>query len=297
MLARGLRGVAIYRRNWTTTGSLRALTAEIRRAAKGPVLIGIDQEGGTRFSLPPPFAERIPPEELGRKNDLKLIENQARAMGAELRAVGVNLDFAPMLDLHVNPESPVTQVRSFGADPKKAGACGRAFIRGMRRAGILTCAKHFPGHGDATVDPHEDLPRFDGTRALLAKRDLVPFHAAVRASVPLVMTAHILLPRVDAKRPASLSRVVLHGLLREKLGFRGVILADDLGMGAISRRFGAGDAAVESLRAGCDMVMLCHDWALVRPAIDAIADGYRSGAFDASAWRATDARLGRLLRR
>jgi beta-N-acetylhexosaminidase len=234
---------------------------------------------------------------LGRKNDLKLIENQARAMGAELRAVGVNLDFAPMLDLHVNPESPVTQVRNFGADPKKAGACGRAFIRGMRRAGILTCAKHFPGHGDATVDPHEDLPRFDGTRALLAKRDLVPFHAAVRASVPLVMTAHILLPRVDAKRPASLSRVVLHGLLREKLGFRGVILADDLGMGAISRRFGAGDAAVESLRAGCDMVMLCHDWALVRPAIDAIADGYRSGAFDASAWRATDARLGRLLRR
>jgi beta-N-acetylhexosaminidase len=297
MLTGGLGGVAIYRRNWTTIASLRALTAEIRAAAKGPVLIGIDQEGGTRFSLPPPFAARLSPEELGRKNDLKLIESQAHGMGTELRAAGVNLDFAPMLDLHVNRESPVTKVRSYGADPKRVGACGRAFIRGMRGARILTCAKHFPGHGDAAVDPHKDLPRFDGTRALLAKRDLVPFRAAVRAGVPLVMTAHILLPKVDAKKPASLSRVVLHELLREKLGFRGVILADDLGMGAISLRFGAGDAAIESLRAGCDMVMLCHDWSLVRPAIDAVTNAYRRGAFDAGEWRATDARLARLLRR
>jgi beta-N-acetylhexosaminidase len=297
MLARGLGGVVIYRRNWTTIESLRALTAEIRAAAGGPVLIGIDQEGGTRFSLPPPFAERISPEELGRRNDLKLLEKQAQEMGLELRDAGVSLDFAPMLDLHVNSESPVTKVRSFGADPKKVGACGRAFIRGMRRAGVLTCAKHFPGHGDAAVDPHEDLPRFDGTRALLAKRDLVPFGAAVRAGVPIVMTAHILLPRIDAKRPASLSRLVLQGLLRRRLAFRGVILADDLGMGAISRRYGAGEAAVESLRAGCDMVMLCHDWSLVRPAIDAVTAAHRRGAFDASEWRETDIRIARMLRR
>jgi beta-N-acetylhexosaminidase len=252
LLARGLGGVAIFRRNWTDVASLRALTTEIRRAAGRPVIIGIDQEGGTPFSLPEPFTQWPSPAELGERGDPKLIAKMSQAMGAELRAVGVNLDFAPMLDLHVNPESPVTKVRSYGADPKRVGEFGKAFIWGMAREGILTCAKHFPGHGDAVVDPHEDLPVFNGDMDRLNARELVPFRTAIRAGVATVMTAHILLQKIDRANPATLSRTVLHGILRRRLRFRGVILADDLGMGAISRRYGAGEAAVESLRAGSE---------------------------------------------
>jgi beta-N-acetylhexosaminidase len=297
MLARGLGGIALFGRNWTSVEGLRALTAEIRGAASRPLLIGIDQEGGTPFSLPEPFTQWPGPAKLGRAGSPNQLEKMARAMGAELRAAGVNLDFAPMLDLHVNPASPVTTIRSYGADPKKVGAFGRAFIRGMESEGILTCAKHFPGHGDAAVDPHEDLPVFAGTRRRLETRELVPFRAAVGAGVALVMTAHILLPKIDPARPASLSRRVLHDILRKTLRFAGLIVADDLGMGAISRRFGAGEAAVESLRAGSDIVMLCHDWRGVGPAIEAVMDAHRRGELDAREWGAAETRITRVLRR
>ena len=211
------------------------LTDAIRRAAKQPVLIGIDQEGGTRFSLPPPFTAWPSPAELGALDDVTLVEQVARAMARELRAAGVNLDFAPMLDLATNPASPVTSGRSFGADPQKVARMGVAFLRGLAAEGILACAKHFPGHGDAAVDPHIDLPRFDGTRERLTRQELVPFAAAIAASVPTIMTAHILLPQLDPDRPASISPVVLQELLRRQLRFDGVILADDLGMGAIAK--------------------------------------------------------------
>ncbi len=296
LLALGLGGVVIYRRNWAGVAGLRALTAAIRRAAGRPVLIGIDQEGGTPYSLPEPFTQWPPPAEFGRRGNPKLLAKMARAMGTELRTVGVNLDFAPMLDLHVNPESPVTQVRSYGGDPARVGEFGCAFVRGMTRERILTCAKHFPGHGDAIVDPHEDLPVFHGTGVRLRTRELVPFAAAIRAGVPLVMTAHILLPEIDPERPATLSRIALHETLRTALRFRGVILADDLGMGAISRRYLPGEAAIASLHAGSDMAMLCHDWSLVEPAIEAVTDARRRGEFDDREWRASDARIARTLR-
>src|SRR5215472_5531688 len=151
-------------------------------------------------------------------------------MALELRAVGCNLDFAPMLDLHVNPNSPVTKDRSFGADPQLVAKLGAAFARGLHSGGVLSCAKHFPGHGDASVDPHLDLPVFEGTMGRLKSTELVPFAAAIAAGVPLVMTAHILLPRVEPEIPASLSRGILYGVLRQKMDFNGLILTDDLGM-------------------------------------------------------------------
>jgi len=297
LLSRGLGGVAIFRRNWTSLESLGALTAETRRAARGSVLIGTDQEGGTLFSLPEPFTPWPAPALLGKLNRPELVEKMARAMATELRAAGINLNFAPMLDLHVNPKSPVTRVRSYGADPRRVGAYGRAFIRGMARRGMLTCAKHFPGHGDAAVDPHHDLPVFTGTFARLRVRELVPFRSVIRAGVPLVMTAHILLPHIDPQSPATLSHRVLHDMLRTDLRFKGVILADDLGMGAIARRLSAGEAAIQSLQAGSDMIALCHDWSLVGPAIDAVLQAHGRGQFDLREWRASEARIAHLLRR
>ncbi len=292
-LARGLAGVVIYPRNFTSADGLRDLTAAIRQAAGRPVLIGIDQEGGTRFALREPFTSWPSATELGRLEDLEPVEQVGRAIAIELSAVGCNLDFAPMLDLHVNEESPVTRDRSFGSDPHLVAKMGAAFARGLRSGGVLSCAKHFPGHGDAAVDPHLDLPVFAGTMERLESAELVPFVAAIAAGVPLVMTAHIFLPQIDAVNPASLSRTMLDGVLRRGLRFGGLILADDLGMGAIAKRYAAGEAALQALGAGTDIAMLCHDWSGVAPAIAAVTRARQAGLFDEQEWRASLDRIER----
>lgn len=281
-LAGGLAGVALYARNFRSVGELRDLTAAIREAAGRAVLIGIDQEGGTRFALREPFTQWPSAADLGRLDDPHAAEQVARAMAAELRAVGCNLNFAPMLDLHVNEQSPVTTDRSFGGDPRRVAAMGVAFERGLRMGGVLSCAKHFPGHGDAVVDPHLDLPVFAGTMDRLQTAELIPFAALVAGGAPLVMTAHILLPQIDAENPASLSRKMLDGVLRKQLRFDGVILADDLGMGAIAKQYGAGESAVRTLQAGTDVAMLCHDWRAVAPAIAAVRKAFQEGRLDAT---------------
>jgi beta-N-acetylhexosaminidase len=198
-----------------------------------------------------------------------------------------------MLDLHVNPKSPVTMDRSFGSDPKLVAKLGAAFHRGLRLGGVLSCAKHFPGHGDAPVDPHLDLPVFGGAMERLESAELIPFAAAIAEGVPLMMTAHILLPRIDKENPASLSRKILDGVLRRSMHFSGVILADDLGMGAIAKRFGSGEAAVRSLTAGTEIAMLCHDWSKVAPAIAAVTRARREGRFDEQEWRSSIDRIDR----
>jgi beta-N-acetylhexosaminidase len=292
-LASGLAGVVIYQRNYSSVEGLRRLTAEIRRAAGRPVLIGIDQEGGKRFALHEPFTMWPSAAELGRAGDLGLVEEIARAMAVELRAAGCNLNFAPMLDLHVNAESPVTMDRSFGIEPLAVARMGVAFDKGLRAGGVLSCAKHFPGHGDAAVDPHLDLPVFRGTMQRLESAELVPFAAAATAGVPTMMTAHILLPQIDPENPASLSRLLLDEILRRRMGFRGVILADDLGMGAIAKRYAAGEAAVQTLRAGTDIAMLCHDWSAVAPAIAAVENARKENQFEDAEWDESLARIGR----
>jgi beta-N-acetylhexosaminidase len=293
-LARGLAGVVLYQRNFTSVEHLQKLTDEIRAAAGRPVLIGIDQEGGTRFALREPFTPWPSAADLGRSANVEAVEEIARAMATELRAVGCNLNFAPMLDLHVNPESPVTKDRSFEADPQVVARMGAAFHRGLRSGGVLSCAKHFPGHGDADVDPHLDLPVFAGTMERLESTELVPFAESVAAGVPAIMTAHILLPQIDAENPASLSRRMLDGVLRRRLQFDGLILADDLGMGAIAKRYGPGEATVETLRAGTDVAMLCHDWSAVAPAIAAVKKAQEEGRFEERDRRKSLERIARI---
>jgi len=292
-LASGLAGVVLYQRNFSSAQGLKDLALSIRQAAGRPLLIGIDQEGGTRFALREPFTSWPSATELGRLGDTESAEQVSRAIATELRAVGCNLNFAPMLDLHVNPESPVTMDRSFGTEPHLVAKMGVAFDRGLRAGGVLSCAKHFPGHGDAAVDPHLDLPVFAGTVERLESVELVPFAAAVAAGVPLIMTAHILLPQIDPENPASLSRTILDGVLRRRMRFNGVILADDLGMGAVAKRYGPGEAAVQTLFAGTDIAMLCHDWAHVRPAIAAVRKAKQEGRFEENEWNASLDRIER----
>ncbi len=293
LLAAGLGGVVIFPRNFRSTSDLQSLTAEINRAAGLPVLIGIDQEGGTRFSLPEPFTQWVSPQALGMLDDAALLETQAAALARELRAVGCNLDFAPMLDLHTQPKSPVTLGRSYGSDPEKVARLGVAFAHGLDSERVLACAKHFPGHGDTVVDPHQDLPVFRGDMKRLRFAELVPFMALISAKVPMIMTAHILLPEIDAELPASLSRKILGGLLRDTK-FDGVILADDLGMGAITKRRSPEDSAVLTFQASSDMALLCHDWKLVPSVLERISSARTRGEFDNNEWEQGHRRIERL---
>jgi beta-N-acetylhexosaminidase len=293
LLEQGLGGVVLFPRNFSQTAELHSLTAEIRRTASQPVLIGIDQEGGTRFSLPEPFTQWLSPEELGKLDDQELVETQAAALARELRSAGCNLDFAPMLDLHVHPNSPVTLGRSFGSDPQKVSRLGAAFARGLAKEGILACAKHFPGHGDATVDPHLDSPVFRGDLKRLMSTELVPFMKLISAKVPMIMTAHIFLPEIDAQFPASLSRKILHEILRDT-DFDGVILADDLAMGAIAKVRAPWESAVLTFQAGSDMALICHDWDFVAPAIERLCSARHQGKFDQDEWDTSHRRIERL---
>lgn len=296
-LSGGLAGVIIFPRNYSSPETLLELSPKIRAPSGDPALVSIDQEGGRRFALPSPFTQWPSAEELGQLDDLTAVESVARGIARELAAVGCNLDFAPMLDLHLQPGSPVTSERSYGSNPQRVGELGAAFARGLAAEGVMACAKHFPGHGDTKVDPHESLPVFDGDMERLRHAELMPFWRVFDEGVPMVMTAHILLPRIDAENPATLSRRNLTGLLREEMGFEGVVLADDLGMGAIRERLEPGDAAVRTFAAGADMALLCHDWDSVAPALKRVAEAFERGEFAAEEWEASHNRIVQLRQR
>ena len=295
-LAGGLAGIIIFPRNFSGPEALHRLTEDIRAEGR-EALICIDQEGGSRFCLPPPFTQWPSAEELGRLGAPAAAESVARGIARELAAAGCNLDFAPMLDLHLQPGSPVTSERSYGAEPQRVGELGAAFAKGLAAEGVLACAKHFPGHGDTKVDPHESLPVFEGTLERLRQMELVPFARAISECVPMMMTAHILLPKIDPESPATLSRRILAGILRKEMRFEGVVLADDLGMGAIRERLSAGDAAVRTFAAGADMALLCHDWDAVAPTMKRVTEALEQKRFAAEEWEASHKRIEELRRR
>jgi beta-glucosidase len=222
----------------------------------------------------------VPPLALGRlhrsdpESALELAERYGRCCGRDARRLGLNWLLAPVCDVNNNPANPVINVRAFAEEPGPAGALAAAFISGARSAGVLTCAKHFPGHGDTSTDSHLELPLLPHSRERLAAVELPPFAAAIAAGVSSVMTAHLLLPALDPERPATLSPAVLSGLLRQELGFGGLIVTDALVMEAIAGRYGAGEAAVLALEAGADLVLMPAD---ASEAIEAIAAAVTSG--------------------
>jgi beta-N-acetylhexosaminidase len=180
-----------------------------------------------------------------------------RALGRQVASFGFNLDFAPVLDVDSNPANPIIGDRSFSSDPAAVAACGSAFVEGMRSVGVIACGKHFPGHGDASLDSHLDLPAIEVDRDTILRRELPPFEAAIRAGLPMVMTAHCVFPALDASVPATLSRPIVTGLLRERLGFEGCVVTDDLGMKAISERWPPDEVLRLGLDAGIDLFLHC----------------------------------------
>lgn len=244
--------------------ALVALNRDLHRAAPDgtPALIAVDQEGGLVQRVRAP-ATQWPPmrahDGFFAPDDETLAEQVGRAMGDELRALGFDIDFAPVLDIHTNAANPIIGDRAFGTEPDPAARRALAFARGLDAAGVLACGKHFPGHGDTATDSHLELPRIDHGWERLERIELLPFQRAAAAGLPMIMTAHVVFAALDPTRPATLSHEVVTGLLRHKLGYRGVIVSDDLDMKAIASHMGADVAAVAAIRAGCDVLLLCRD--------------------------------------
>jgi beta-N-acetylhexosaminidase len=244
--------------------ALIALNDQLHRAAPDgtPAAIAIDHEGGVVQRVRAP-ATQWPPmlghAGLAAPDDEQLAERVGRAIGDELRALGFDVDFAPVLDVHTNPANPIIGDRAFGIEPDGVARRGLGFARGLGAAGVVACGKHFPGHGDTHTDSHLELPRVDHPLARLRAIELEPFRRAAQAQLPMLMTAHVVFAALDASLPATLSSRIVTDLLRGELKFGGVVVSDDLDMKAIADHYGAGDAAVAAVRAGCDVVLCCRD--------------------------------------
>lgn len=239
--------------------AVRAMLDALQNLADIPLLLPTDQEGGRVARFRAPFTPLPPAQIVGQAGDLLLARQAARITGEELRQVGVNWNFAPVADVNSNPANPVIGDRAFGATPELVAPLVQAQVAGFRDAGILSCAKHFPGHGDTALDSHYDLPVVAGDLSAMERRELVPFDAAIAARVDTIMTAHIVFPAADPSGlPATLSRAILTDLLRERLGFSGLVVTDCLEMKAVADRWGAPRAAVLAAQAGADMLLVCH---------------------------------------
>ena len=273
-LQEGLGGVVLFGWNVESSDQLRRLTAALR-SERDDVLVGIDEEGGDVTRLEAKTGSSYPGNAaLGAVDDLELTEEVAAAMAADLRAVGVNLDLAPVADVNTNPQNPVIGIRSFGADGPLVARHVAAFVRGLQGAGVAACAKHFPGHGDTSEDSHHELPVVES----IEDEALVPFRAAIEAGVQAIMTAHIVV-RELGEAPATMSREILHVLLREELGYDGLVMTDALEMRAIADTVGVEEGAVRAIEAGADALCLGHDLFedSVQSVRDALVQAVRSG--------------------
>ena len=255
-----LGGVILFGRNVEAPEQVAELAFEIQELAHDvPLWVSIDQEGGRVARLRAPFTEWPPMASLGRCGDSGLAERFAAAMAAELSAVGVTLDFAPVMDVHNAAADKVIGDRALSADPDEVGRLGGVIIETLQRNGVAACAKHFPGHGETPVDSHHELPVVDHPPERLREHEMAPFRAAIAAGVAAVMTAHVLYPALDSEQPATLSRAIIEDLLRGELGHHGLVVTDDLDMRAITGSHTVEHAAVRALNAGCDTLLMCGD--------------------------------------
>ena len=253
-----LGGVILFSRNVETPEQVVELAADGEALGRqAPAWVSVDQEGGRVARLKEPFTRWPPMAVLGRAKSDALAERFARALARELKAVGITLDYAPVLDIHTNPTNPVIGDRALAEKADEVARLGSAIIRALQDEGVAACGKHFPGHGDTTTDSHFELPLVEHPPDRLRAVEFEPFRAAIRARVAFIMTAHVLVPAIDEQRPATLSPAIVQRILRDELKYDGVILSDDLEMKAISNRMAVPAAAVEAIQAGCDGVLVC----------------------------------------
>jgi beta-N-acetylhexosaminidase len=290
-------GIILFRRNYSDPETLSQLCAQLHTLCpKNPPLIAIDHEGGRVHRLRPPFTHFPAARLLGQTRDPDLAYRVGLAMGNELRSVGFDIDFAPVFDVLTNPQNTVIGDRALDSDPYQVALLGCAVARGLREAGVIPCAKHFPGHGATSVDSHEDLPRDERPQDELKRLDLYPFRHAIAEQIEMIMTAHVLYPALDLDRPATLSHRIVSELLRDELGFQGVIVSDDLEMGAIARHSTIEHAVVDALNAGADLLLICHSLEIAVAARDACMTALHNGTLSPQRVEQAGQRLGALKR-
>jgi beta-N-acetylhexosaminidase len=274
-------GLIFFNRNIADSTQLQELVSAVNELNSGnrlPLFLAVDEEGG-RVTRLPPGSTRIPSaKEMGKKNDPALSFSSGQAIGSKLVSYGFNMNFAPVLDILSNPGNKVIGDRAFGSEPGIVAKLGIATMEGMQSSGVTPVIKHFPGHGDTAVDSHYRLPVVNHDMDRLNVFELVPFKEAIEAGADAVMAAHIKYPRLDESgSPATLSRAVLTGILREELGFTGVIITDDLEMGAITNNYSIKKAALEAVKAGADIILVCHTYARQQDALEALMEAFNSG--------------------
>lgn len=251
-------GAILFRRNLQECVQIAALNRAIAQSARHVPFIGVDQEGGRVARLPEPFLKLPPMRVLATADDLELTTDAAAQVARELRALGFNLNFAPVMDVDSNPDNPVIGDRAFGTDVRAVMKHGVAFLRGLQGQNVLACAKHFPGHGDTSHDSHVELPYVEHDRQRLTQVELPPFRAASGAGVAAMMSAHVVYRGLDPEVPATMSRAICTSMLRKEIGFSGVLFSDDLEMGAVAKNYEIEEAATEAIWAGCDALLICH---------------------------------------
>lgn len=281
-----LGGVIIFSRNIEAPEQVVELAAEGEALGRTiPAWVSVDQEGGRVARLKAPFTVWPPMATLGRAGaEAEALAGRfAAALAAELTAVGITLDYAPVLDILTNPANPVIGDRALADRADEVSRLGRVIIRTLQAAGVAACGKHFPGHGDTSTDSHHALPLVEHPPDRLRAIEFEPFRAAIAERVAFIMTAHVLVPSLDEAVPATLSPKIVQALLREELRFDGVILGDDLEMKAVSALYPVPEAAVAAIRAGCDGVLVCSgDIDLQARALEALVRAVESGTIPAA---------------
>ena len=257
-------GAVLFKRNIES----REQVIDLNKSISG--LVAVDQEGG-RVTRLKGITKDIPPmREIGEaaKQDPELPYRVGFQMGGELKELGFHIDFAPVMDVDTNPKNPIIGDRSFSRDPEEVARFGVKFIEGMQEAGIFACAKHFPGHGDTDLDSHLDLPVISHDLERINQIELPPFKAAIKAGVASIMTAHIIMKALDEQVPATLSHIILTKLLREQMGYEGVIVSDDLEMKAVADRYSIPELVERGLLAGVDLFLICRELDKTEEAIE-----------------------------
>jgi len=252
-------GVILFSRNLVDPEQVARLTHALQAAAPGPPLfIAIDQEGGQVSRLPQGFTIFPAAATVAACQSPDVVYSTMEVTAKELRAVGINMNMAPVLDVNTNGANPIIGNRAFGETPDQVCTFGSAAMAGLQNNGVIACGKHFPGHGDTLTDSHKVLPVVTASKERLYSMELIPFQHAINHGLRTIMTAHVHYPALDATFPATLSRIILTDVLRTELGFEGVTITDDLEMNAILDHGSVGEAAVRTLGAGADILLVCH---------------------------------------
>ncbi|WP_339784143.1 beta-N-acetylhexosaminidase [Paenibacillus sp. FSL R7-0313] len=278
-------GIIFYANNVSTLDGTAKFVQSIKEANQSnpvPIFMSVDQEGG-KVSRMPETVESIPSSrKVGQTNDSALAETMGELLARQVQLAGFNVDFAPVLDVNSNPKNPVIGDRSFGSSAELVSRMGIAEMKGLRSEGIIPVVKHFPGHGDTSVDSHLDLPVVNKTEKQLAELEWIPFQAAVKEQVEAVMVAHILFPKLDPDHPASLSDVIIGEHLRGKFKYDGVVITDDLSMGAIAKNFKLDEAALATVKAGSDILLVAHSYESAKTIFDTLMSAVKSGKISES---------------